>query len=252
MKIAVTGKGGVGKTTITAGLALRFKESGKKVIVVDCDPDTNLGIALGFLEPEKIKAICEMKELIAQRTGVKSLDEPAAFFNINPKVDDIPQKYAKEHNGIKLLVMGKVNKAGSGCMCPENTFIKRLLAHLVLSKEEVVIMDMVAGTEHLGRGTAASVDAALIVTEPTKLGAQTARHIDLLLKELGIKKRFFIGNKITNVADEKFLKDELGNNFLGFIGLSKVLAQNRGVFKFDDKLREEFEQIFNSLVGAKA
>jgi CO dehydrogenase maturation factor len=249
MKLAITGKGGVGKTTVTAGLALKFKEADKKVTVVDCDPDTNLGIALGFPQAEKIIPICEMKDLIAERTEVESLDKPATFFKINPKVDDIPAKCAAQHKGIKLLVMGKVAKAGGGCMCPENTFIKRLLAHLVLSKDEVIIMDMVAGTEHLGRGTAGNVDLGLIVTEPTQLGAVTARRIENLLKQLGIKKIFFIGNKINDKADEKFLKEELGNNFLGFISLSNVLAQNRGIFQFDDKLRKEFERIFIRLIS---
>lgn len=247
MKIAVTGKGGAGKTTIATGLALKFKESGKKVIAVDCDPDANFGIALGFSKPEDIKPISELKELIAQRTEVESLDKPATFFKINPKVDDIPDKYCAKKDGIKLLVMGKVCKAGGGCMCPENTFVRRLLSHLLLSKDEVVILDMVAGTEHLGRATAENVDQALIVAEPTQLGVSTAKNIEKLVRELGIKKISFIGNKINSPEDEKFLKDNLGNRFLGLIHLNKTLSQNRGVFKFDELLRKEFDLIFSKL-----
>ncbi|MEW6009316.1 MAG: AAA family ATPase [Candidatus Omnitrophota bacterium] len=250
MKIAITGKGGSGKTTIAAGLALKFKEQGKKVIVVDCDPDANLALALGFPHIEDITPISQMKELIAERTEVESLDEPSTFFKINPKVDDIPEKFAAVYNGIRLLVMGKVCKAGSGCMCPENTFIKRLLSHLVLKKDEVVILDMVAGSEHLGRGTAGNVDMALIVVEPTKLGALTARHIENLIEELGIKKRFFIANKIDSEADENFLKEELGKNFLGFIHLNKNLSRNRGIFQFDKTLKAEFDILFKKLLSS--
>ena len=177
MKIAVTGKGGSGKTTTAAGLALTLKEKGKQVITLDCDPDMNLGLSLGFANYEKITPISEMKDLIATRTGVESLDKPTTFFKLNPKVSDIPEKCAVEHDGIKLLVMGKVNKAGGGCMCPENTFIKSLLNHLIINDDQVVILDMVAGTEHLGRATAKAVDAFIVVAEPTAMGVATAQRI---------------------------------------------------------------------------
>ncbi len=247
MKIAVTGKGGAGKTTIAAGLALKFKESGKKVIAVDCDPDANFGIALGFSNLENIKPISELKELIAERTEVESLDKPATLFKINPRVDDIPDKYCAVKDGIKLLVMGKVCKAAGGCMCPENTFVRRLLSHLMLSKDEVVILDMVAGTEHLGRATAENVDRALIVAEPTQLGVSTAKTIERLVKQLGIKKISFVGNKINDSEDEKFLKDNLGNEFLGLIHANQTLTKSRGVFKFDELLKKEFDLIFKKL-----
>ncbi|MBU2541532.1 MAG: AAA family ATPase [Candidatus Omnitrophica bacterium] len=247
MKIAVTGKGGAGKTTLASALALEFKEQGKQVIIVDCDPDANFSICLGFPLEEEIVPISEMKQLIAERTEVESLDTPSTFFKINPKVDDIPDKFCKIHNGIKLIVMGKVSKAGSGCMCPENTFIKRLISHLVLRKNEVVILDMVAGSEHLGRATAANVDVALIVVEPTQLGVVTAGRIKSLVKELGIRMSFFVGNKIESEQDRDFLLKNLGNEFLGFIHLSESLQANRGVFKFDDNLKVEFDEIFNKL-----
>ncbi len=248
MKIAITGKGGAGKTTICAGLALTIKEKGNKVITIDCDPDMNLGLTLGFPDYEKIIPVCEMKELIAQRTEVESLDKPTTFFKLNPKVDDIPEKFAAEHNGIKLLVMGKVDKAGGGCMCPENTFIKSLLSHLVLNRDEFVILDMVAGSEHLGRATAKGVDAFLIVAEPTSLGIATAKRIKTLAEELGIKNIFFVGNKINNEADKDFIKKELNNNVAGFISFSKIIELNRGRFQFDEKSRGEFEHIYQSLI----
>jgi CO dehydrogenase maturation factor len=248
VKIAITGKGGAGKTTISCGLAFKFRDNENQVIAVDCDPDTNFALALGFPNPADIKPISQLKEMIAERTGVESLDKPQTFFKLNPKVDDIPDKYAVSHNGIKLLVMGKVCKAGSGCMCPENTFIKRLISHLVLEKNQVVILDMVAGTEHIGRGTAANVDVALIVVEPTKLGVLTGLNAENLLKQSGIKKISFIGNKIVNIDDEIFLKENIHSDFLGFIHLNKTLEQNRGIFKFDKSLEREFDEVFKKLV----
>lgn len=247
MKIAITGKGGSGKTTITAGLALTIKNSGKEVIAVDCDPDMNLGLSLGFADYDKIIPISEMKELIEERTEVDNLDEPQTFFKLNPKVDDIPQKYSQEKNGVRLLVMGKISKAGGGCMCPENTFIKSLLSHLIINENQVVILDMVAGTEHLGRATAKSVDAFLAVAEPTQTGVATANRIKNLAQELGIKKVLFIGNKIASDADKDFLMKEIKGDFIGFISYSKVLEQSRGRFKFDDKLKNEFESIYKKL-----
>ncbi|MDP2939311.1 MAG: AAA family ATPase [Candidatus Omnitrophota bacterium] len=249
MKIAITGKGGVGKTTIAAGLALIIKEKANKVITIDCDPDMNLGLTLGFPNYEKITPICEMKELIAQRTEVESLDKPSTFFKLNPKVDDIPEKFAAEHNGIKLLVMGKVNKAGAGCMCPENTFIKNLLSHLILNQDEFVILDMVAGSEHLGRATAKYVDAFLIVTEPTNLSITTSHRIKNLCQEMGIKNIFFVGNKIRNDADKEFLKKDLRNSFAGFISFSKMLELNRGLFQFEEQSKLEFENIYQTLLN---
>ena len=207
MKIAIAGKGGSGKTTITAGLSLLYSQNKKSVIAIDCDPDMNLGYVLDFLSPEKIVPISKMKELIAERTE-SDLASPGGYFKLNPKVDDIPDKFCPRHNNIRLIVMGKVNKAEGGCLCPENAFIKRLISHLMIG-EEVVFLDMVAGSEHLGRGTAHSVDVFLIITEPTQLGVNTGVHIKSLARDLGIKKIFFIGNKINNKADLDFLKKNL-------------------------------------------
>lgn len=248
MKIAITGKGGSGKTTLAAGLSLLFSQQGKHVIAVDCDPDMNLGFSLNFTQLEKITPIVEMKSLIAERTEATS-DQAAGYFKLNPKVDDIPEKFCPEQNNIRLIVMGKVNKAGGGCLCPENAFVKRLISHLVTSPGEVVILDMVAGSEHLGRGTAESVDTFLIVTEPTQMGINTALNIKSLAKDLGIKQIFFVGNKINGQQDLNFLKDNLKENLIGLISFNQNLSAARGSFKFDKNLKEEFQGIYNRLNG---
>ncbi len=250
VKIAITGKGGSGETTVAAGLLFLFADEERKAIALDCDPDMSLGIALDFPHPGKITPISEMKDLISERTG-SDLDKPSGYFKLNPKVDDIPQKFCPEHNNIRLIVMGKVNKAAGGCLCPENTFIKQLISHLVVNQKDVVILDMVAGTEHLGRGTAASVDVFLIITEPTLLGVNTALHIKSLAKNLGIKKIFFIGNKITAQKDISFLKKHLKEELLGVISFTRILQDNRGKFAFDNTLKKEFKNIYKKLVTEK-
>lgn len=246
MKIAITGKGGSGKTTVAAGLSLLFAKAGRKVIAIDCDPDMNLGLSLNFQNPEKITPISEMKELIAERTE-SDLDRPGGYFKLNPKVDDIPVKFCPEQKDIRLIVMGKVNKAGGGCLCPENTFIKNLISHLVINREEVVILDMVAGTEHLGRGTADSVDAFLIIAEPTILGTTTGLHIRSLANALGIKKIFFIGNKINGEKDIAFFQDNLKEDFIGFISFNNNIQNSRGRFVFDERLEKELQSIYQEL-----
>ena len=164
MKIAVTGKGGVGKTTFSSILARLYAEEGKSVLAADVDPDANLGLALGFTEEEveSITPISEMKNLVQERTNASP---DGRFFKINPKVDDIPDKYAKTCNGVKLLVLGTVDTAGAGCVCPEHVILKRLISHLVLHSDDVVIMDMEAGLEHLGRGTAQDMEQFVVVIE---------------------------------------------------------------------------------------
>ena len=249
MKIAVTGKGGSGKTTIAAGLSLILSEQNKKVIAVDCDPDTNLGIALGVEGAENIVPISEMKELIAARTGVESLDTPQTFFKINPKVDDLPEKFSVKFKNIQLLVMGKVEKASGGCMCPENTFMKSLVSHLILSKDQVVILDMVAGTEHLGRGTARSVDVFIIAVEPTEISIATAVRIKKLAEELHIKKIFMVGNKIRNESDKEFLNKKAKSDIIGFVSYNQSYQENRGTFILDSRFGEEFKSIYKRLMG---
>ena len=214
MKIAVSGKGGAGKTTLSAGLLLSFAKEGRSVIGIDADPDANLLATLGYPEPDKITPIAEMKELIAERAG-----EKGGFFNLNPKVDDIIGKYSVTQNGIKLLVMGRIKKAGTGCYCPENALLKALMAHLILCREDVLVMDMEAGIEHLGRGTAGGVDALIMVVEPSLRSIETAFRIKELAEDLKIKNIFFAGNKIRNAEEKKFIIENVHNNLdvIGFI-----------------------------------
>lgn len=219
MKIAVTGKGGVGKTTFSSMLSRMFADDGYRVVSVDADPDANLGLALGFPKEvyETIVPISEMKNLVNERTSA----ETGTFnkmFKLNPKVDDIPDKYCKEYNGVRLLTLGTVDSGGSGCVCPEHVLLKRLCSHLILQNKDVVVMDMEAGIEHLGRGTAQGVDAFIVVVEPGERSLQTYRKVKRLGTDIGVKKVFVVGNKVRNKSDEDFIASNLQDGeLLGFI-----------------------------------
>lgn len=217
MKIAVTGKGGVGKTTISAALCFAFAEKGYKVVAVDADPDANLASALGFPEDVKLTPIIEMKDLIEERTGAKP-GTSGGFFKLNPKVDDLPERLWIEHNGVRLMLMGTVKKGGSGCVCAENVLLRSLVQHLLLVRKEVVIMDMEAGIEHLGRATAQAVNRLIVVLEPGMRSIETALKIKELAEDIGIKEIYCIGNKIRRESDREFLKERMnGIQILGYI-----------------------------------
>jgi len=227
MKLAITGKGGVGKTTLTSLLAWLYSKEGNNVIAIDANPDANLAIALGFSPDlaKKITPIVELKELIQERTGTKS-GSLGSFFKLNPRVDDIPERFSIEKNGIKLLVMGTVKRGGGGCLCPEGAMLKSLLSHLVLSRSEVVIMDMDAGVENLGRGTAKAVDAFIIVVEPGQRSFQTARDIQRLAADLGVKKCYIVGSKTHGDEERQFITDSLSDfEVLGFVNYHHEIAE---------------------------
>jgi CO dehydrogenase maturation factor len=229
MKLAITGKGGVGKTTLASLLARLYAAEGKSVIAIDANPDANLEQA------RQITPIAEMKELIEERTGAKPGDV-GLFFKLNPRVDDIPQRFSAKIDGIRLLVMGTVKTGGGGCMCPESALLRNLMNHLLLRESEVVIMDMDAGVEHLGRGTARAVDAFIIVVEPGRRSIQTAEAIRDLARDLGIEKRYVVGCKTTSDADRQFIIDSRPDlEVLGFINFSpKIIeADLKGVSVFD-------------------
>jgi CO dehydrogenase maturation factor len=215
MKIAITGKGGVGKTTVAAILARLYAEEGRKVLAADVDPDANLGMALGFTpeELQDVTPISKMRELIAERTGAGA-ETFGKFFKINPKVDDIPDMLAKEKHGVKLLLMGTVETGGSGCVCPEHVMLKQVISHLIIRREDVVIMDMEAGLEHLGRGTAGGMDQFIVVVEPGERSVQTYHQVVRLAADLGIKKVRVIANKVRDAADEEFIRSRIPEDAL--------------------------------------
>jgi CO dehydrogenase maturation factor len=227
MKLAVTGKGGVGKTTTASLLANAYAEAGFKVIAIDANPDANLAMALGFNPKEyrDITPVAEMKDLIEERTGSK----PGTFgsvFKMNPRVDDIPERFALKKGNIMLLVMGTVKKGESGCLCPESALLKSLVSHLVFRSSEVVVMDMDAGVEHMGRGTAKAVDAFIIVVEPGQRSFQTARSIRGLATDMGIKNFFIVGSKTRNEEDRKFIRESLPEfKVLGFLNYNDDIAE---------------------------
>jgi CO dehydrogenase maturation factor len=208
MKLAITGKGGVGKTTITACLSKKFHDDGYSVLAIDADPNANLAMTLGFPNPNDIIPIAEMSDLIEDRTGAKP-GTSGSFFKLNPKVDDIPEKYWVEHKGIRLMIMGTVKKGGGGCVCPESLLLRTLVSHLLLVRKEVVILDMEAGVEHLGRATAKAVDMLIVVVEPGKRSIETAWRIKGLSKDIGIENIGVIANKVRSEADREFIRSEM-------------------------------------------
>lgn len=251
MKIAVSGKGGVGKTTVTALLARLLQQAGYRVLVIDADPDANLAATLGFPNALQIVPIVEMKELIKERMGLDDLETVRSYFRLNPQVDDIPERYCQEHEGVRLLVMGEIGKAGRGCACPENTFVRELMSHLLLEEKDVVLMDMEAGIEHLGRGTAKAVDWFLVVVEPGLRSIETANKIRQLATELGIRRIQAVANRIRSAEDRAFLEQRMPDwNWLGFLPYSPSLARcGMSETGLQPAEVEEWEQMAEQLRG---
>jgi len=217
MKIAISGKGGVGKTTFCAILAHTLVEHKFKVLAVDADPDANLGQTLGFLNYQNIIPISEMKELINERT-LSNSDTIGTFFKLNPTVYDLPNKLSIEQDGIHLMVMGTIKKGGSGCICPASTMLKTLTNYLILLNKNVLILDMEAGLEHLGRGTARGVNFLIIIVEPGQRSVNTALNIRKLANDINLTNIFIVGNKIRSIQDKRYLQKALKCfNFLGFL-----------------------------------
>lgn len=253
MKLAISGKGGVGKTLLAAHLARTFADAGYSVVAIDADPDANLAATLGFPNPDKVMPISEMSDLIEERTGAKP-GQSAPFFKLNPKVDDLPEKYSLEHEGIKLMVMGRIKRGGTGCYCPEGVLLQALLTHLLLARNEVVILDMEAGIEHLARGTAKAVDKLIIVVEPGRRSIETAYRIAELAKDLGLQNLAVVGNKIRSQSDKEFIISGLPNfEFLGFIPYDQALVDadlsNLPLLDSSRRITDEIRNIYQALLS---
>ncbi len=219
MKVAVTGKGGVGKTTVAAFLARAWRDLGHSVVAVDADPDANLAGTLGYSGPE-ITPLVRLKALIEERVG--GGEGWGGFLRMNPRVDDIPDQFSVTVDGIRVLVMGTIERGRGGCACPENVLLREVLNHLMLRNREHVVVDMEAGIEHLGRGTAEGVEEMLVVVEPGWASLQTAARVAGLARDLGIRSVRAIANKITGDAEAAFVRENLGG-----LPLSGVLPLDR-------------------------
>lgn len=252
MKIAVTGKGGVGKTTLASLLAYALVDRGYQVLAIDADPSPCLGASLGFPEAllENLTPIAKMEELIYERTGAQP-GTIGGFFKLNPKVDDIPERFSATYQGIRLLALGAVEMGGAGCICPESAILRALITHILLRRDEVVVLDMYAGVEHLGRATADAVDAMLIVVEPTQRSLATAAQIKSLAEDVKLAHLYLIGNKVQDDKDRAFI--ESGSPGLPLIGYipddPRVRQADRdGVAVYH--LAPELAQAANSILDA--
>ena len=235
MKLAITGKGGVGKTTLSSTLARLYAAEGRTVLAADVDPDANLGLALGMSQEEvdSITPISKMHALAKERTGASDDNK---FYKLNPYVADIPELYAKTVNGVKLLVMGTVDVGGTGCVCPEHVMLKSILSALTYRKNDVVIMDMEAGLEHLGRGTAMNMDQFVVVIEPGARSVQTYRNVKRLAADLGVKRVRVVANKIRDDQDEAFIRSAIpAEDLLGCIHYNTEImdADRQGKSPYD-------------------
>ena len=254
-KIAITGKGGVGKTSLSSLIAYVLAEQGNKVYAIDADPNATLAHALGF-PPElaaQVTPIIEMDDLIEERTGAKP-GEYGRMFKMNPRVDDIPERFSVVYRSIHLLQMGSIRGAGMGCVCPENAMLKTLMLYLLLREKETVILDMVAGLEHLGRGTASSMDAMVAVVEPGMRSIQTVKEIARLAGELKITKFWVVGNKVRHARDAAFIQDNLGD--LSIVGMlpytEKAIdadMQNQALYDVAPQMVEKTREIVATVLS---
>jgi len=249
MKLAISGKGGVGKTTLAALLAQVYADAGRDILAVDADPSPCLAGALGFPEEQlrKLKPIVEMDALIAERTGAKP-GSSGGFFTLNPKVDDIPDRFSVFHRGVRLLEMGAIETGGAGCICPEGAMLKTLFTHLLFRRDDVLILDMYAGVEHLGRATVDFVDALLVVVEPTRRSLGTAAQIKKLANDIGLTRLWLVGNKVRNESEAAFLQAESpGLPLIGILPADMAVqeADRLGQAVYDTvlALRQAAEQI---------
>ncbi len=254
LKIAVSGKGGVGKTTVAGVLARLFAKAGARVVAVDADPDSNLASILGIplRKRETIVPLSKMYDLIEERTGTRPGTSFGGVFKLNPKVDDLLDKYGVEgEDNVKLLVLGSIKSASSGCFCPENALLKNLMRHLLFREDEILVLDMEAGIEHLGRGTTKRVDVLLVVVEPGQRSIETAGRIKELAMQLGIKKVAAVLNKVRTEEEAALVAEGLKKIDLPLI---TSLPYDEGIAQADLKgtaISIEASPFMNALEGLK-
>jgi len=254
VKIAIGGKGGVGKTTVCAVWAQLFADDGLDVLAIDADPNTNLGLAFGLGANENPEPLISMKELIQQRTGVGP-DVVGAYFKLNPEVSDLPEKYwvevgnARNGRGVKLLVLGGITQAGSGCACPEGAFLKALLTHTILQRDEIVLVDLAAGVEFLGRASVQGIDALVVVVEPGTRSIETANNIARMASRLGIRYVAAVVNKTTDENQAQHIKKRLTMPVLAGI---KYSDQVQAADLAGEAVFEASEELVDQLCSAKS
>ncbi len=252
-KIAIGGKGGVGKTTVCAIWARILAEEGLDVLAIDADPNTNLALAFGLDDHTSPQPLIKMKELIAERTGTGK-QAVGTYFKMNPKVSDLPEKYWLELGKVKLLVLGAITHGGAGCACPEGAFLKALLTHSILQRDEVVLVDLAAGVEFLGRASIQGIDALVLVVEPGGRSIRTAVNMARMARELGVRQVAAIANKIGEPSETTVIQSRLGDvALLASLPQSRALQQadleRKPVFQADPRIVAELKRAKDSLVS---
>lgn len=251
MKIAVSGKGGTGKTTITGGLARAFADE-DDVVSIDLDPSPNLITVLGGADSD-VTPLSEMDDLIKEKTGVEPGSGYGQMFKLNFTVDDILERYGIECNDrVQLLVAGSIKKGGSGCFCPENALVRRLMEYYLKNWEHTLLMDMEAGVEHLGRGTTQDVDVLLIVVEPNLRSVQTAERISNLAEDLDLNEVQVVLNKVRNQEEKEIIENKLELPIIHSVPHSeeviKADLEGVSVYDKDGEMKEEMKELKGKLI----